>query len=148
MTNPKFFATDNTPAGALWVERVGAREYVGHNDRGGKITFTDAGVPNTFTPGEVTKLAAAACSGLVTDRTLARRAGDDYEAQIQVTSVLNKDENRYESIAETLVVDLNALDAEARDRLVALVQSTIASQCTIGRTIEAGAQVTIEVVSN
>ena len=148
MSNSKFFSSNTPPTGALWVERVGAREYVGHNDRGGVITFTGPGVPNTFTPGEVTKLAAAACSGLVTDRTLARRAGDDYEAQIHVTSVLNKEENRYESIAETIVVDLNALDAEARDRLVALVKSTIASQCTVGRTIEAGAQVTIEVTSD
>lgn len=147
MSNSQFFASDNPPSGALWVERVGAREYVGHNDRGGTITFTDAGVPNTFTPGEVIKLAAAACSGLVTDRSLARRAGDDYEAQIQVSSVLNKEDNRYESITETLIVDLTALDVDARERLVALVKSTVDSQCTVGRTIEAGAQVTIEVGS-
>ena len=145
MTNSNFLTPETASTDSLWVERVGEREDVGHNDRGASVTFAGAGVAGTFTPGELLKLAAAACSGLVTDRALARRVGADYQAQIHVSSVKNDPENRYESIAESLVVDLSALDADARERLIALVHSTVESQCTVGRTIEAGATTTLEV---
>lgn len=148
MTNQNFLTPENVPTDGLWVERVGERQYVGHNDRGGQVTIAGAGVEGTFTPGELLKLSAAACTGLVTDRALARRAGADYAAQVQVSSVKNDPENRYESFAESLVVDLSGLDVEARERLVALLHSTVASQCTVGRTIEAGAQITLEVSSD
>lgn len=45
------------PADSVWVERVGPREYVGHNDRGATVRFAGAGVEGAFTPGEVLKLA-------------------------------------------------------------------------------------------
>ncbi|MFD2841702.1 OsmC family protein [Populibacterium corticicola] len=135
---PKTVTTDQ-----LWVERVGAREYVGNNDRGATVRFAGAGVPDSFTPGEILKLAAAACTALVTDRAIARRVGDDYRGQVHVSSVKNEEENRYESIEEKLVVDLSGLDAEARERLVGLIERTVESQCTVGRTIEAGARVTL-----
>lgn len=146
MTNPKFLTPENAPTDAVWVERIGERKYVGYNDRGAQVTIAGAGVEGTFTPGELLKLAAGACTGLVTDRALARRAGADYNAQVHVSSVKNDPENRYETFAETLVVDLNALEPEARERLLGLIQSTVESQCTVGRTIEAGAKITLEVV--
>lgn len=129
------------PADSVWVERVGPREYVGHNDRGATVRFAGAGVEGAFTPGEVLKLAAAACTGLVTDKALARRVGDDYTAQVQVSTVKDEENNRYTSVDERLVVDLSGLDPEARERLVALLHRTIESQCTVGRTIVAGAEV-------
>ncbi|WP_435298461.1 OsmC family protein [Timonella sp. A28] len=138
-----FLSTDNPPVDALWVERVGPREYVGHNDRGATVNFAGAGVEGTFTPGEIMKLAAAACTGLVTDRALARRVGDDYEGQVHVSSVKNDAENRYESIEEKLVVDMSSLGPEVRERLLKLVERTVDSQCTVGRTIIAGAPITL-----
>lgn len=141
-----FLSPDSAPADALWVERVGAREYVGHNDRGATVRFAGAGVEGAFTPGELLKLSAAACTGLVTDRALARRVGDDYAAQVHVSGVKNDEENRYSTVDEKLVVDLSGLDEEARERLVTLLHKTIEGQCTVGRTIEAGAHVSADIV--
>lgn len=139
----QFLTPENVSTDALWVERVGEREYVGHNDRGASVTFAGAGVPGTFTPGELLKLAAAACTGLVTDRALARRVGDDYKAQVHVSAVKNQEENRYETLEEKIVVDLSSLDAETRERLLALLERTVHTQCTVGRTIEAGAPIAL-----
>jgi uncharacterized OsmC-like protein len=139
----QFLSPETVQADQLWVERVGPREYVGHNDRGATVHFAGAGVEGTFTPGEILKLAAAACTGLVTDRALARRVGDDYQGQVLVSGVKNEPENRYETLEEKIVVDLSGLDAEARERLVTLLERTVDTQCTVGRTIEAGAKITL-----
>lgn len=139
----EFLTPETAPADALWVERVGPREYVGHNDRGATVKFAGAGVEGTWTPGELLKVAAAACSGLVTDRAIARRVGDDYQGQVQVSGVKHQEENRYESLEEKIVVDLSTLEPEARERLLGLLERTVDSQCTVGRTIEAGAPITL-----
>ncbi len=137
----EFLTPENVPANGLWVERVGSREYIGHNDRGATVRFAGGGVEGAFTPGEILKLAAAACTGLVTDRALARRIGDDYQGQVHVSGVKNDEENRYESLEEKIVVDLSALEPEVRERLLGLLERTVETQCTVGRTIEAGAPI-------
>lgn len=138
-----FLTPETVPANGLWVERVGPREYIGHNDRGATVRFAGAGTEDAFTPGEILKLAAAACTGLVTDRALARRIGDDYQGQVHVSGVKNEEDNRYESLEEKIVVDLSALEPEVRERLIGLLERTVDSQCTVGRTIEAGAPITL-----
>lgn len=139
----QFLTPESAQADQLWVERVGPREYIGHNDRGASVRFAGAGTEGAFTPGEILKLAAAACTGLVTDRALARRIGDDYQGQVHVSGVKNDPENRYESLEEKIVVDLSGLDAESRERLISLLERTVDSQCTVGRTIEHGAPITL-----
>jgi len=129
----------------LWVERTGIRRYTGRSSRGAEVLIgseTDEGV---FTPGELLKIALAGCSGLSSDQPLRRRLGDDYRAVIQVSGPADRDEERYPRLAERLEVDLSGLDAEERERLLVVVRRAIDSVCTVGRTLKAGAEVTLDV---
>ena len=129
----------------LWVERTGIRRYTGRSSRGAEVLIgseTDEGV---FTPGELLKIALAGCSGLSSDQPLRRRLGDDYRAVIRVSGPADRDEERYPRLAERLEVDLSGLDAEERERLLVVVRRAIDSVCTVGRTLKAGAEVTLDV---
>lgn len=129
----------------LWVERTGTRRYTGRSSRGAEVLIgseTDEGV---FTPGELLKIALAGCSGLSSDQPLRRRLGDDYRAVIRVSGPADRDEERYPRLAEKLEVDLSGLDAEERERLLLVVRRAIDSVCTVGRTLKAGAEVTLDV---
>ncbi|MDX5309758.1 MAG: OsmC family peroxiredoxin, partial [Rhodococcus sp. (in: high G+C Gram-positive bacteria)] len=43
-------------------------------------------------------------------------------------------------------LDLSELDEEAQRRLVALVERSVDKVCTVGRTLEAGTEVTLNIV--
>ena len=65
------------PSTELWVERTGVRRYTGRSSRGAEVLVGSADVEGVFTPGELLKIALAACSGMSTDHVLARRLGQD-----------------------------------------------------------------------
>src|SRR5271166_58600 len=69
----------------LWVERTGTRRYTGHSSRGAQVLVGADDVEGVFTPGELMKIALAACSGMSTDAPLARRLGDGYSATVRVS---------------------------------------------------------------
>ena len=69
----------------LWVERTGTRRYTGRSSRGAEVLVGSEDVEGVFTPGELMKIALAACSGMSSDQPLARRLGDDYQATVTVT---------------------------------------------------------------
>ena len=58
----------------LWVERTGTRRYTGHSSRGAEVLIGSEGVDGVFTPGELLKIALAACSGVSSDQPLAPSA--------------------------------------------------------------------------
>lgn len=137
--------TPETPPTSLWVERTGVRRYVGRSDRGAEVLIgsqTDEGV---FTPGELLKIALAGCSGLSSDQPLRRRLGDDYRAVIRVSGPADRDQERYPQLSETLEVDLSGLSAEDRERLLLVVHRAIDQVCTVGRTLKAGAEITVDI---
>src|SRR5690606_3295773 len=94
-----------------------------------------------FTPGELLKIALAACAGMSSDRTFARRLGDDYAVTIHAEGVKDLPEDRYPEITERFEIDLSSLDDEARERLLTVAERAIEKTCTVGRTIKAGATV-------
>jgi uncharacterized OsmC-like protein len=130
----------------LWIERTGVRRYTGHSSRGAQVLIGSEDVEGVLTPGELLKIALAACSGMATDHPLARRLGDDYTAVIRVSGEADREQERYPLLEETLVLDLSGLtDAEAEQlRLVAA--RAIDRVCTVGRTLKSGTTVTVEVV--
>lgn len=132
---------------ALWVERTGGRRYVGRSARGGEVQLGGLDVEGTFTPGELLKIALAACTGFSSDVTLARRLGDDYAATIHVSGVSDPDEDRYPRLVERLELDLSGLDDEARERLLTVVTRAVDQACTVGRTLKAGADVDLTIAS-
>ncbi|MBY0442936.1 MAG: OsmC family protein [Mycobacteriaceae bacterium] len=129
----------------LWVQRVGSRRYIGHSSRGAQVLVGAEDVEGVFTPGELLKISLAACSGMATDLTLARRLGADYPAVIRVSGAPDRDQERYPLLAETLEIDLSGLSAHEAERLRVVVNRAVEQVCTVGRTLQSGTTITFEV---
>ncbi|POX87753.1 hypothetical protein C3477_16265 [Mycobacterium kansasii] len=129
----------------LWVERTGTRRYTGYSSRGAQVLVGSEEIDGVFTPGELMKIALAACSGMSSDQPLARRLGDDYQAVIKVSGAADRDQERYPLLEETLELDLSGLAAEEKERLLLVVDRAIDLVCTVGRTLKSGTAVNVEV---
>ncbi|ORA84084.1 OsmC family protein [Mycobacterium malmoense] len=131
----------------LWVERTGSRRYTGHSSRGAQVLVGSEDVDGVFTPGELLKIALAACSGMSTDEPLARRLGDDYRAVVRVSGAADREQERYPLLEETLEVDLSGLSEDEKQRVLVVVNRAVDLVCTVGRTLKSGTAVDFEVVS-
>ncbi|GAA4661305.1 OsmC family protein [Gordonia humi] len=131
----------------LWVQRTGTRRYTGKSSRGAEVLIGSEDVEGVFTPGELLKIALAACTGMSTDRPLSRRLGDDYDATVRVSGAADRENEVYPVLSETLEVDLSELDPEAAQRLLVVVERAVDKVCTVGRTVKAGAQVDLTIES-
>jgi uncharacterized OsmC-like protein len=129
----------------LWVQRTGVRRYTGRSSRGAEVLVGSDDVDGVFTPGELMKIALAACSGMSSDQPLRRRLGDDYAATIRVSGVADREQERYPLLEEKLEVDLSGLSEQDRARLLTVVERAIDQVCTVGRTLKSGTTVTFEV---
>src|SRR5581483_7611050 len=122
----------------LWVERTGVRRYTGHSSRGAEVLVGSEDVDGVFTPGELMKIALAACSGMSSDSPLARRLGDDYQATVRVSGDADREQEVYPLLEETLEIDLSGLDDAEKARVLTVVQRAVDQVCTVGRTIKSG----------
>ncbi|MEV7973403.1 OsmC family protein [Cellulomonas sp. NPDC089187] len=142
--------TEVQPANAagtrLWVERTGTRTYTGRNSRGAEVAIGPVEGGAVFTPGELLKVALAGCSGMSADHAIAHRLGDDVAVTLDVEGPTHPTEDRYPQLHERLVVDLSGLDDAAKERLLRVVHRAVDEHCTVGRTLTAGAEVTLDVV--
>lgn len=129
----------------LWVERTGVRRYTGRSSRGAEVLVGSEDVEGVFTPGELMKIALAACSGMSSDQPLRRRLGDDYPATIRVAGPADREQERYPLLEESLEVDLSGLSDAEVARLLTVVERAIDQVCTVGRTLKSGTKVTFEV---
>ncbi|NDK91708.1 OsmC family protein [Gordonia desulfuricans] len=150
MTTEQQTAGQQTDANAaphteLWVQRTGTRRYTGHSSRGAQVLVGSEDVEGVFTPGELLKIALAACTGMSSDRPLARRLGDDYDATIRVSGAADRENELYPRLEEILEVDLSELDPDAAERLLVVVQRAIDAVCTVGRTLKAGTTVDLRI---
>ncbi|CAM3011645.1 OsmC family protein [Skermania piniformis] len=125
----------------LWVERTGTRRYTGRSSRGAQVLVGSESVAGVFTPGELLKIALAACSGMSSDLPLARRLGENYDVTIRVSGAADRENEVYPQLSETFELDLSELDRAAQDRLITTVQRAIDRVCTVGRTLQAGTTV-------
>lgn len=138
-------AAGSRPHTELWVERTGVRRYTGRSSRGAQVLVGSEDVEGVFTPGELLKIALAACTGMSSDRPLARRLGDDYDATVRVSGTADRENEVYPVLEEILEVDLSELDEDAAARLLVVVERAIDAVCTVGRTIKAGARVDLSI---
>lgn len=129
----------------LWVERTGVRRYTGRSSRGAEVLVGSEDVEGVFTPGELLKIALAACSGMSSDHPLRTRLGDDYPATIRVSGAADREQEVYPHLEERLEVDLSSLTEEERVRLLTIVRRSIDKVCTVGRTLKQGTEVTLGV---
>ena len=134
-------AVTPSPTDPLWVERNGIRTYTGFSARGARVDIGPAEAGAVFTPGELMKIALAACAGMSSDRAFARRLGDDYKTTIRVEDPKDMAEDRYPVLTEKFEIDLSMLDDEDRAKLLTIAQRSIDKACTVGRTLKAGAQI-------
>ena len=129
----------------LWVQRTGTRRYTGHSSRGARVLVGSEDVDGVFTPGELMKIALAACSAMSTDAPLARRLGDDYAVTVRVSGAADRERERYPLLEETMELDLSGLGDDEISRLLVVVNRAVDSVCTVGRTLKAGTKVTFDV---
>ena len=130
----------------LWVERTGSRTYVGRNGRGAELRVggsEDDGA--VFSPGELLKIALAACTGLTIDAALARRFGDDVEAIITASGSKDVAEDRYPVLQENLRLDVSGLGEKELTRLRTVVRRGAEEHCTVARTITRGTTVELSI---
>jgi uncharacterized OsmC-like protein len=130
----------------LWVERTGVRRYTGRSSRGAEVLVGSEDVEGVFTPGELMKIALAACAGMSSDDPLARRLGDDYGATVRVSGAADRDNEIYPLLEESLEVDMSGLAEDEVARLVTVVNRSVDQVCTVGRTLKSGTTVNFEVV--
>jgi len=131
----------------LWVERTGTRRYTGHSSRGAQVLVGSEDVEGVFTPGELMKIALAACSGMSSDQPLSRRLGDDYRAVVKVSGVADREKEVYPLLEEKLELDLSGLSAEEKERLLVVVERAVDAVCTVGRTLKSGTTVKFGIAS-
>jgi uncharacterized OsmC-like protein len=129
----------------LWVERTGVRRYTGHSSRGAEVLVGSEDVEGVFTPGELMKIALAACSGMSSDEPLRRRLGDDYQTTIKVSGPADREQERYPLLEERMELDLSGLSDDEVARLLTVVVRAIDQVCTVGRTLKTGTKVAFEV---
>ena len=129
----------------LWVERTGSRRYTGYSSRGAQVLVGSEDVEGVFTPGELLKIALAACSGMSSDEPLARRLGDDYIAVVKVSGAADREQEIYPLLEETLELDLSGLSDDEKERLLVVVNRAVDLLCTVGRTLKSGTEVNFEV---
>lgn len=132
----------------LWVQRTGTRRYTGHSSRGAQVLIGSEDVDGVFTPGELLKIALAACSGMSSDQPLARRLGDDYQATVKVSGAADRGQERYPLLQETLELDLSGLTEAEAERLRVVVERAVDQVCTVGRTLKSGTEVTFDIVDH
>jgi uncharacterized OsmC-like protein len=137
-------AEQSTPTN-LWVERTGTRRYTGRSSRGAEVLIGSDSVEGVFTPGELLKIALAACTGMSSDVPLSRRLGDDYSATVEVSGAADRENELYPELNEILRVDLSAMDPEAQQRLLTVVERAIDKVCTVGRTLKAGTTINLDI---
>jgi uncharacterized OsmC-like protein len=130
----------------LWVERTGVRRYTGRSSRGAEVLVGSEDVEGVFTPGELMKIALAACTGMSSDHPVARRLGDDYAATVRVSGAADRDNEIYPLLEESLEVDMSGLTEDEVARLVTVVNRAVDQVCTVGRTLRSGTTVNLEVV--
>ncbi|HME50390.1 OsmC family protein [Mycobacterium sp.] len=131
----------------LWVERTGTRRYTGHSSRGAQVLVGADDVEGVFTPGELMKIALAACSGMSTDAPLARRLGDGYSATVRVSGPPDREQERYPLLEERMELDVSGLSEGELNRLLVVVNRAVDQVCTVGRTLKSGTKVTFEVAN-
>lgn len=129
----------------LWVERTDVRRYTGRSTRGAEVLVGSEDVEGVFTPGELMKIALAACSGMASDHSLRSRLGDDYAATIRVAGPADREQERYPRLEERLEIDLSGLSEAERAKLLTIVGRAVDKVCTVGRTLKSGTEVTFEI---
>ncbi|MFC0265084.1 OsmC family protein [Alloscardovia macacae] len=120
----------------LWVERNKDGSWDAFSDDGAHIKFGRGSDKGLFSPGDLSKVALAACAALSSQFAVESALGEGKGARIVVDAAYDADEDRYLSFSEQVVVDaLEAgLDEAAAQKLAERVRRHIEKGCTVMHT--------------
>lgn len=125
---------------SVWVDRVGERSLVGRNQRGVEIPIGSG--EGQVNPGELLKIALLGCAGMSSDRTLARRLGEDFPMRLWAHDESDAEQDRYLRIGEEIQLPLEGLDEKEIAAVVKVFGRAVAAACTVERSIVPGVEVT------
>ena len=135
-----------TETNSVWAERTGTRQYLGRNARGAEVRVGMG--PGEFSPGELLKIALATCNTLSADHRLAKALGEDFEANVICATLKNEEEERYSDMDVQIVTDLSGLTPEQLSTLTERVERAIERGCTVGHTLEKGADLRLHLLDD
>nr|NLD41106.1 OsmC family peroxiredoxin [Actinomycetales bacterium] len=127
------------PSPTMAVERTGRLTYVARNENGAEVRVGTESVPGTFTPGELLKIALAACNAMSAEARLVHTLGPEFDSETVIETLKHEQEERYARFRVTLTAPVQDLEEEKRDRLSERATVAVQKNCTVGRTLEAGA---------
>lgn len=120
----------------LWVERAEDGTWQAHSDDGAQLTFGKG--EGQFTPGDLMKIALAACAGLSSQFAMEHTLGENKGARIIVDGTYDPDHDAYINFDEQVVIDATEanLDDEQVEQLKKRVKAHIEKGCTVMHTYE------------
>ena len=129
----------------LWVERNKDGSWDAFSEDGAHLKFGKG--RGLFTPGDLAKVALAACSALSSRFAVEQALGEGRGAKISVDGVYDKDHDAYTDFTEH--VDVDASDANLTDedaaKLKERINRHIDKSCTVRHTYEQATPVTVDV---
>lgn len=137
---------DRDEARGLEIVRDGKGAYVARNARGGELRIAVAGTPDSFTPGELLQLATSMCAALSADHVLGSLLGHDFAATVKVDADSDKESNRLTELRTRIEADMSPLAPERHEALIARAERAIDRICIVGRSVDHGTPVRVEVV--
>jgi putative redox protein len=131
--------TDSAHRG-IRIERTGPSTFVAVNERGGRLTISQATGPD-FSPVELLLAAIGGCTSIDVDLVTSRRAEPDrFEVLVDAEKVRDEAGNHLTDLQVTFRVSFP--DGEAGDKartvLPDIVKKSQDRLCTVSRTIELG----------
>lgn len=126
------------------VRRTGSHDFVGVNPRGAEVRIGRDGAEGAFTPGELLLVAAASCAGLTAEGLLTRRLGESAPLVVHADrDKESEDAHEFSTVRVGFDVDLSVVDEDKRAALKEAVDRAIERLCTVSRTLENGAKVSV-----
>ncbi len=121
----------------LWVERNAEDgSWDAFSDDGAHIKFGRGSDEGVFSPGDLSKIALAACAALSSQFAVESALGEGKGARIVVDATYDDAEDRYLNFNEQVVVDAMdaGLDEAAAQKLAERVRRHIEKGCTVMHT--------------
>ena len=129
----------------LWVERDKDGTWNAYGDNGAHISFGKG--EDQFNPGDLMKIALAACGALSSQFAVESALGKGKGAKIVVDGTYDSDDDAYLSFDEQVDVDATSarLAPEDADKLEERIRRHIAKSCTVAHTYQRETPVRVSV---
>lgn len=130
----------------LWVDRQDDGTFVAHSSDGARLVFGHG--EGMFNPGDLAKIAVAACGELSSASPVERALGKNKGAKITVTGDYDDTNDRYNSFSEQVEVDASKAGMSDEDaaKLAKRVERHIEADCTVAHTYRQATPVDISVI--